>query len=128
MPDQVGLGDLLPRSAACDECGVRDPRTAPVFSASLPAAVAPSLRRALLLAPLLILAGCEDDRLAHQNVSAVLPAESASVAFASARVTDRFATPSGELAVIPIEHAALIFGWQGKAFYVDPIGPEIYDR
>ena len=29
--------------------------------------------------------------------------------------------------VVPLEHAALLFGWQGKAIYVDPIPPAIND-
>lgn len=79
-----------------------------------------------LLAPL-SLAGCEDDRLAHRALAPEVPSAAASVVFAGARVTDRFQTAAGELAVVPIDHAGLLFGWRGAAIYVDPIAPEIED-
>jgi L-ascorbate metabolism protein UlaG (beta-lactamase superfamily) len=40
----------------------------------------------------------------------------------SSRVTDRFATAKGELAVTPILHASTLLEIAGKAIYVDPFG------
>jgi L-ascorbate metabolism protein UlaG (beta-lactamase superfamily) len=73
------------------------------------------------------LAGCEDARLKHVVVAQPLPAQTAAVAFAGPRVTDRFPTADGELAVVPLEHASILFGWHGKAIYIDPISPGVND-
>jgi L-ascorbate metabolism protein UlaG (beta-lactamase superfamily) len=56
-----------------------------------------------------------------------IPAAHEADAFQSPRVTDRFATPRGTLSVLPIEHASLVLGWNGKAIYVDPSGRNISD-
>jgi L-ascorbate metabolism protein UlaG (beta-lactamase superfamily) len=80
----------------------------------------------VLLAAILV-SGCEDGRLVRTEMDPASPSAPASVAFAGARVTDRFPTRGGELAVIPLEHAAVILGWQGKAFYLDPIDPAVED-
>jgi L-ascorbate metabolism protein UlaG (beta-lactamase superfamily) len=81
----------------------------------------------LVLLGSLALAGCEDRRLLHRALTPEVPSAPASATFAGARVTDRFQAPAGELDVVPIDHAAILFGWQGKAIYVDPIAPEIDD-
>jgi L-ascorbate metabolism protein UlaG (beta-lactamase superfamily) len=80
-----------------------------------------------LLAAALALVGCEDPRLEHQTVAPPVPSAAPSVAFAGSRVSDRIATPAGELDIVPIDHAAVLFGWHGAAIYVDPIAPEIDD-
>jgi len=56
-----------------------------------------------------------------------LPAASGSAASTTLLATDRFATAKGELVVSPLEHASLLFGWDGRAFYVDPTSPAIAD-
>jgi L-ascorbate metabolism protein UlaG (beta-lactamase superfamily) len=38
----------------------------------------------------------------------------------SPRATDHFATTKGDLAVVPLEHASVLFQWHGEAIYVDP--------
>jgi L-ascorbate metabolism protein UlaG (beta-lactamase superfamily) len=45
----------------------------------------------------------------------------------SDRATDHFPTSSGDLAVVPIEHAMLLFVWRGLAIYVDPTSPTVDD-
>ena len=82
------------------------------------------------LAPLLLLAGlagCQDARLKHVYVAQPWPAQTAAVAFAGPRVTDRFVTADGELEVVPLEHASILLGWHGKAIYVDPVSPAVND-
>jgi L-ascorbate metabolism protein UlaG (beta-lactamase superfamily) len=71
-------------------------------------------------------AGCGEP-LKHEFDAAPVPAGSVADVAASARVTDRFATRSGELAVVPLEHAALLFLWHGRAIYVDPGVPAVND-
>jgi L-ascorbate metabolism protein UlaG (beta-lactamase superfamily) len=83
--------------------------------------------RWLLLAGPLSLAGCENKGLQHRTLAPEVPSAPASVAFAGPRVTDRLATPTGQLAIVPIDHAAVLFGWHGKSIYVDPIAPEVDD-
>ncbi|HEY3819086.1 MAG TPA: MBL fold metallo-hydrolase [Polyangiaceae bacterium] len=56
-----------------------------------------------------------------------LPAAPASAAATTPRATDRFPTAQGELVVSPLEHASLLFGWAGRAVYVDPTSPAIAD-
>jgi L-ascorbate metabolism protein UlaG (beta-lactamase superfamily) len=85
-------------------------------------------RASALLVASLALAGCEDKRLVHRDLAPEVPSAAAPAVFAGPRVTDRFPTPAGELAVVPIDHAGILFGWQGKAIYVDPIAPEIDDK
>lgn len=80
----------------------------------------------MVLAALSLL-GCEDDRLHHVYVNQPLPAAGAWAAFAGTRVTDFFPTPSGGLAVSPLEHATLLLGWRGMAVYVDPTSPAVND-
>jgi L-ascorbate metabolism protein UlaG (beta-lactamase superfamily) len=72
-------------------------------------------------------AGCEDGHLHHVSVAPQVPATAAAQVFAGPRVTDRIATPDGELSIVPLEHAAVLFGWHGKAVYVDPVSPGVDD-
>ncbi|HEY8091542.1 MAG TPA: MBL fold metallo-hydrolase [Polyangiaceae bacterium] len=81
----------------------------------------------LLALAAVALVGCEDPRLQHVQIHQPLPAQTAAVAFAGPRVTDRFPTTDGDLAVVPLEHASLLLGWQGKAIYVDPTAPAVND-
>jgi L-ascorbate metabolism protein UlaG (beta-lactamase superfamily) len=57
-----------------------------------------------------------------------LPAAPGSAAATTVRATDRFPTAMGELVVSPLEHASVLFGWDGKAVYVDPTSPAIGDE
>jgi L-ascorbate metabolism protein UlaG (beta-lactamase superfamily) len=50
-----------------------------------------------------------------------------SVASVSPRATDRFPTAKGELAVVPLEHASVLFQWHGEAIYVDPTASAVAD-
>jgi L-ascorbate metabolism protein UlaG (beta-lactamase superfamily) len=81
---------------------------------------------ALFLAP--FACACSDE----QPVSAVTatPAPQAPVSAAStgSYATDRFPTGRGELVVSPLEHASVLFGWDGKAVYVDPTALAIRDE
>ncbi|MGH7295292.1 MAG: MBL fold metallo-hydrolase [Polyangiaceae bacterium] len=86
-----------------------------------------ALRASLALLALVGSAGCEDARLKHVYVAQPLPAGTAAQAFAGPHVTDRFPTRDGELAVVPLEHASILLGWHGKAFYVDPTSPGVND-
>ncbi len=77
------------------------------------------------LALLCVLAcvGC-DERL--RRVPAIeSPTGSAAALAASGRATDHFATLSGDVAFVPLEHASLLFVWHGLAIYVDPTSPTI---
>jgi L-ascorbate metabolism protein UlaG (beta-lactamase superfamily) len=56
------------------------------------------------------------------------PVGSPAALAASDRATDHFATSSGDLAVVPLEHASLLFIWKGLAVYVDPTSPTIDDK
>jgi L-ascorbate metabolism protein UlaG (beta-lactamase superfamily) len=56
-----------------------------------------------------------------------LPVAPGSAASTTPLATDRFATARGELVVSPLEHASVLFGWDGRAFYVDPTSPAIAD-
>ena len=57
-----------------------------------------------------------------------MPAAPSSVALTTARATDRFATAKGPLVVTPLNHASLLFGWDGRAIYVDPTSTAILDE
>jgi L-ascorbate metabolism protein UlaG (beta-lactamase superfamily) len=81
---------------------------------------------ALLLALLPCAAGC-DEPLQHRDDAAPVPAAPPSMVAGSSRVTDRFPTASGELGVVPLEHATLLLLWQGRAIYVDPTSPAVDD-
>jgi L-ascorbate metabolism protein UlaG (beta-lactamase superfamily) len=81
---------------------------------------------ACVLLSLLACAGC-DERL-RRVPSIESPSGSAATLAASDRATDHFATSSGDLAFIPLEHASLLFVWHGLAIYVDPTSPTIDER
>lgn len=74
-----------------------------------------------------LVAGCEDERLAAHSLKEPVPSAPAPALAGDARVTDCIPTPEGELAIIPLEHAALLLGWHGKAIYIDPIPPSVND-
>jgi L-ascorbate metabolism protein UlaG (beta-lactamase superfamily) len=75
---------------------------------------------------LLLCAGC-DQPLQHVAVGGAVPAASPETVAGSSRATDHFSTSSGDLAFVPLEHAALLFVWRGVALYVDPTSPAIDD-
>jgi L-ascorbate metabolism protein UlaG (beta-lactamase superfamily) len=70
---------------------------------------------------------CSHDRAEPTPVGALVPAAPPSAALTTPRATDRFATAKGDLIVTPLEHATVLFGWDDKAVYVDPISPAISD-
>ncbi len=49
-------------------------------------------------------------------------------ALANRRTTDRIPTSKGDLVVSPLDHASILFAWDGKAIYVDPTSPAIEDE
>jgi L-ascorbate metabolism protein UlaG (beta-lactamase superfamily) len=67
------------------------------------------------------------ERPVSQRDTPPLPAAPGSAASTTPLATDRFPTAKGELVVSPLEHASLLFGWDGRAFYVDPTSPAIAD-
>ena len=82
------------------------------------------LARALPL--LLACAGCSEP-FRHVEDASPRPAGSPVQLAQSARATDHFATASGDLAIVPLAHASLLFVWHGLAIYVDPASPTIDD-
>jgi L-ascorbate metabolism protein UlaG (beta-lactamase superfamily) len=86
-------------------------------------------REPLFLAALALLAlpACRDPLVGEAEPLPIPDATSAE-AFADERVTDLFSTPRGTLAVLPIEHASFVLGWEGKAIYVDPAGHGVADE
>jgi L-ascorbate metabolism protein UlaG (beta-lactamase superfamily) len=85
------------------------------------------MRRAAVLLLLLVPAGCSDELPGHALSRSPDPQAPGSAASTTVRATDRFATSKGELVVAPLEHASVLFGWQGMAVYVDPTAPAIAD-
>jgi L-ascorbate metabolism protein UlaG (beta-lactamase superfamily) len=87
------------------------------------------MRRAAALPLLLLLVvACTDELPGHARSTPPDPTGPASAASTTRRATVRFATSQGELVVTPLEHASVLFGWRGKAIYVDPITPAISDE
>jgi L-ascorbate metabolism protein UlaG (beta-lactamase superfamily) len=86
------------------------------------------VRRAWILATFATtLAACSTEEAEPTQVAALAPAAPASAATTTSRATDRFPTPKGDLVVTPLEHASVLFGWNGKAIYVDPTSTAIND-
>jgi L-ascorbate metabolism protein UlaG (beta-lactamase superfamily) len=83
--------------------------------------------RALIAILALAVAACSRDQIEPTPVGALVPAAPPSAALTTPRATDRFTTARGELVVTPLEHAAVLFGWDGKAIYVDPLSAAISD-
>jgi len=84
------------------------------------------MRLARSLALLFACAGCSEP-LVHVSDASPRPETSPAVFAASTRVTDHFATTSGDLAVAPLEHATLLFVWHGLVVYVDPASSAVND-
>ena len=55
------------------------------------------------------------------------PGPSASAAAPSPRATDHFMTKKGELSVVPLEHASILFELAGEEIYVDPTASAVAD-
>jgi L-ascorbate metabolism protein UlaG (beta-lactamase superfamily) len=88
------------------------------------------VKRALVVIPCVALVAwtaCSGEKPVSEPDTPPLPAAPASAASTTALSTDRFQTARGELVVSPLEHASVLFGWEGKAFYVDPTSPAIAD-
>ena len=83
-------------------------------------------RRVWLLLMALGGAGC-DEPFKHLPEGEASPSASTLSMANSPRVTDHFGTTSGDLAAAPLEHATLLFVWQGLSVYVDPATPTIDD-
>jgi L-ascorbate metabolism protein UlaG (beta-lactamase superfamily) len=88
------------------------------------------MRRAILLCALL---ACSRQPPTAAPTPEAAPASSSPpvapppVVAVSPRATDRFPTPKGELAVVPLEHASVLFQWHGEAIYVDPTASAVAD-
>ena len=88
----------------------------------------------LLSLPLLALPACKDPLVGEAEPEDI-PSASVAQAFAAPtgpaspndRVIERFPTPRGTLAVLPIDHASFVLAWDGKAIYVDPSGRSMAD-
>ncbi len=90
------------------------------------------MRRALVAtSTLLVLAACSREPPAPASTptgSAPAPTPSATAAAApSPRATDHFTTKKGDLAVVPLEHASVLFELAGEAIYVDPTAGAVAD-
>jgi L-ascorbate metabolism protein UlaG (beta-lactamase superfamily) len=68
-----------------------------------------------------------NEPMRHTPDAAPVPAAPPATVAASDRATDHFPTSSGDLAVVPLEHATLLFVWQGLAIYVDPTSAAVDD-
>jgi L-ascorbate metabolism protein UlaG (beta-lactamase superfamily) len=95
-----------------------------------------SMMRPCTIAVLLLAAGCSKEPPAPpmapsaQPPASVTPTPSAVPAAAprtSSQPTDHFATAKGDLAVTPLQHAAVLFEWHGQAIYLDPTTPALVD-
>jgi L-ascorbate metabolism protein UlaG (beta-lactamase superfamily) len=85
------------------------------------------MRRALVV---LVLAACSKEPPAPASApssSTPAPAPSAAPAAASPRATDHFKTTKGELSVVPLEHASVLFELAGEEIYVDPTASAVAD-
>jgi L-ascorbate metabolism protein UlaG (beta-lactamase superfamily) len=71
---------------------------------------------------------CSDEVPESESGIAPRPLAASSAASTTPRATDRFPTAKGELVVSPLEHASVLFGWDGKAVYVDPTSPAVADE
>jgi L-ascorbate metabolism protein UlaG (beta-lactamase superfamily) len=88
------------------------------------------VKRTLLLLTCIALvawSACSTEKPVHQRDTSEVPGGPASAAFANRHTTDRFPTSKGDLVVSPLEHASVLFGWDGKAIYVDPTSTAIED-
>jgi L-ascorbate metabolism protein UlaG (beta-lactamase superfamily) len=72
------------------------------------------------------LLGCNEP-FKHLDESVVIPRGSREAIAAGPRATDHFATSPGDLAIVPLEHATLLFVWLGLTIYIDPASPSIDD-
>jgi L-ascorbate metabolism protein UlaG (beta-lactamase superfamily) len=94
------------------------------------------MRRALAL-PVIVVAACSKAPPAPTGTnvpsappsvtSASPPAPSAPPAAPSPRATDHFPTKRGELSVVPLEHASVLFEMGGEEIYVDPTASAVTD-
>ncbi len=64
----------------------------------------------------------------HERDTAEMPHGTLAGALANRRTTDRIPTSKGELVVSPLDHASILFAWDGKAIYVDPTSPAIEEE
>ena len=83
---------------------------------------------ALAGAGLIAWSACSTEQAGPQGDTSEVPSGPTSAAFGNRRTTDRFATTRGELVVSPLEHASVLFGWDGRAIYVDPTTTAVEDK
>jgi len=76
-------------------------------------------KAALLALPLASL-GCSTEQLKHASDGVDVPSAPASAASDPLRTPAHFPTARGDVFVTPLEHAGVLLGWDGKAFYFDP--------
>jgi L-ascorbate metabolism protein UlaG (beta-lactamase superfamily) len=89
------------------------------------------MKRTLLALVCIALAAwsaCSTEKPVHLPDVAEVPEGRTSAAFGNKRTTDRFPTAKGDLVVSPLEHASVLFGWDGKAIYVDPTTTATEDK
>jgi len=63
----------------------------------------------------------------HERDTAEVPLGTIAGALENKLTTDRIPTAKGDLVVSPLDHASILFAWDGKAIYVDPTSPAIED-
>jgi L-ascorbate metabolism protein UlaG (beta-lactamase superfamily) len=88
------------------------------------------MKRSLLVLVCIALAAwsaCSSEKPVHLGSTAEGPEAPTSAAFGNKRTTDRIPTSKGDLVVSPLEHASVLFGWDGKSIYVDPTTTAIED-
>jgi L-ascorbate metabolism protein UlaG (beta-lactamase superfamily) len=88
------------------------------------------MKRALLTAlgvAAVLWTSCSKERIESEETRTPKPAAPSSAASTTDRATDRLATAKGDLVVTPLEHASILFGWDGLAIYVDPSSLAIAD-
>ena len=86
------------------------------------------MKRAIVLFVCVFLvawSACSREKPVSERDTSALPAAASSAASDNLRVSDRFPTAKGPLAVTPLEHASVLLGWDGKAIYVDPTSPAV---
>ncbi len=63
----------------------------------------------------------------HERDTAEVPLGTLAGAHENKRTTDRIPTAKGDLVVSPLDHASILFAWDGRAIYVDPTSPAVED-
>jgi len=92
------------------------------------------VQRVVLIVTALGLAACSKSPAPTSTIPTPSPGDSgnatgpaASALPPSPRATDHFPTKKGELSVVPLEHASVLFELEGQQIYVDPTASAVAD-